>query len=294
MNCIESVTAFFTAWAGLVDSSAENQRVSAERIGQKGRKRATIRGRLGEGASKVRIDMKRVTDIAVSAVVLLVTTPLIIGLAIVSAIALRAWPFFVQERVGQHGKPFRFVKIRTLHTDFATYAPKTALSQLHLPVAMRLLRASHLDELPQLWLVLTGKMSLVGPRPEMAMLHDRLSPAAAAERVSVRPGLTGLWQISAHCDGLICDRTEYDRLYIRYSNALLDGWILSRTVAKVLLGRRVHLHQVPRWAVGCERPLAGAIATRTSVIDLREPAAPGSSDTTAVPERVPLPAMSAS
>ena len=199
------------------------------------------------------IDAKRLSDVLISAVLLLVALPLIVVLAVVSAMSLRSWPFFVQERIGQDGRTFRFLKIRTLPTTFATYAAKSALDEIRIPVPMRILRATHLDELPQLWLVLTGRMSLVGPRPEMAMLHDRLAPEVAVERVSVRPGVTGLWQVSTHSDGLICDRVEYDRLYVRYSNVLLDLWIRVKTVEKMLLGRRIHLFEVPMWAISTER-----------------------------------------
>lgn len=203
----------------------------------------------------------------VAASLLLVTMPVILVLAITSAVTLRAWPFFVHERVGRYGESFHFVKLRTLPQEFAVYADKTRLGGIPIPTSMRLLRASHLDELPQLWLVLTGKMSLVGPRPEMPMLHERLSPPAALERVSVRPGITGLWQVSAHCDGLIWERVEYDRLYVRYASPLLDLWILAKTVEKIVLGRRIHLYEIPRWAVGAQRRTSGP----DRVLDLTEP-----------------------
>lgn len=205
------------------------------------------------------IEAKRLIDVFISAALLLVAVPAIVVMAIVSAISLRAWPFFVQERIGLQGATFRFLKIRTLPTTFATYAAKGAIGDIRVPLPMRLLRATHLDELPQLWLVLTGRMSLVGPRPEMAMLHLRLSDDAASERVSVRPGVTGLWQVSTHSDGLICDRVEYDRLYVRYSNVLLDLWIMVKTAEKMLLGRRVHLFEIPQWAIGVERPVPAPV-----------------------------------
>lgn len=219
------------------------------------------------------IDPKRLIDVALSAVLLLVALPVIAVLAAASAVTLRAWPFFVQERIGKDGEVFRFLKLRTLPPTFATYAAKSTLGDVVLPRSMRLLRASHLDELPQLWLVLTGKMSLVGPRPEMAMLHDRLAPDVARERVCVRPGLTGLWQVSAHCDGLICDRVEYDRLYVRYASPRLDLWILVKTAEKILLDRRIHLFQIPRWAIGKETEQPCAIGDE-QVIDLTAPVVP--------------------
>lgn len=215
------------------------------------------------------MEIKRITDLAVSVLLLALALPVIAVLAVASAVSLRAWPFFVQERVGRDGEVFRFVKIRTLPASFAAYAAKPALQMVRIPLAMRLLRISHLDELPQLALVVVGKMSLVGPRPEMPMLHDQLAPAVAAERLSVRPGVTGLWQVSAHCDGLIHERIEYDRLYVRYRGPLLDLWVLWKTIEKVALGRRVHLFEVPRWAIGSERAV---LAPR--LIDLTPVAVP--------------------
>ncbi len=199
------------------------------------------------------IDMKRIIDITLSLALLVITIPVMLVLALVSAISLRAWPVFVQERVGLDGDVFRFIKIRTLPSTFSAYAAKPSLAFARVPLVTRWMRACHLDELPQLFLVLAGKMSMVGPRPEMEMLHTQLSPVAAAERVSVRPGVTGLWQVSTHSDGLICDRVEYDRLYVRYSNTLLDLWIMAKTAEKMLLGRRIHLFNIPRWAIGTER-----------------------------------------
>lgn len=219
------------------------------------------------------VDTKRVVDVVVSALLLVVTVPVVLVLAALSAVALRAWPFFVQERVGRHGRIFRFIKIRTLPPTCSSYAPKTELDTVGIPRSMRLLRATHLDELPQFWLVLTGKMSLVGPRPEMAVLHDLLASDAAAERLSVRPGITGLWQISAHCDGLICDRLEYDRLYVRFGNVRFDAWIMLKTAEKMLLGRRIHLFHVPHRVIGIENVApAGRLAADTPsvVVDLTE------------------------
>lgn len=207
----------------------------------------------GIGRTMLSVHTKRAVDVGVAAVLIVSTLPVLVGIALLSAVVLRAWPFFVQERIGMDNRIFRFVKIRTLPTSCSSYAPKTALDHVEIPTVMRVLRATHLDELPQFWLVLSGKMSLVGPRPEMAVLHERLAAEAAAERLSVRPGITGLWQISAHCDGLICDRTEYDRLYVRYGNVALDAWIMVKTAEKMLFGRRIHLFDVPRRVIGAEQ-----------------------------------------
>lgn len=191
----------------------------------------------------------RALEVLIALTMALVTLPILLATLLASAATYRAWPFFVHERVGRGGRPFRFPKVRTLPPVTSAYADKYSIGGDAIPALMRFIRRAHLDELLQLWLVVAGRMALVGPRPEMAVLHGRLHPAAAAERTSVRPGITGLWQVSAHCDGLICERVEYDRLYVRHRNPLLDLWILWRTVQKVLLGRRIHLFQVPQWAI---------------------------------------------
>ena len=179
---------------------------------------------------------KRVFDLSVGAVLLLAAFPLIIVLAMAQAASLRCWPFFSHERVGLHGRPFRFYKLRTLPASTAAYADKYDIRRIRLPALSRFLRSKHLDELPQLLLVVLGKMSLVGPRPEMKYLHEAGEPSFAVARVGVRPGCTGLWQTSADQGGLIWEATKYDVYYLRNGNGRLDLWILCRTV--LLMMRR--------------------------------------------------------
>ncbi len=197
---------------------------------------------------------RRAFDVLVSAVLGLVVLPLILLVAAGSALALRAWPFFVQDRVGRDGTLFRFVKVRTLPTDVPRYTDKYQLANHHIPAFCRFLRTFHLDELPQLYLVLTGRMSLVGPRPEMAELHARMHPTFAVERTAVRPGCTGLWQISHACTELIGAAPEFDRFYLAHRTVRFDLWVLARTALRMTgLGGLVSLHDVPLWAFSEER-----------------------------------------
>jgi lipopolysaccharide/colanic/teichoic acid biosynthesis glycosyltransferase len=106
------------------------------------------------------------------------------------------------------------VKLRTLPSNFPRYAVKHELAGLRLPWISRTLRKLHLDELPQLALVVLGKMSLVGPRPEMPHLYPAFDPEFAVKRTTVRPGCTGLWQISDQCDGMIYEHPEFDDYYV--------------------------------------------------------------------------------
>jgi lipopolysaccharide/colanic/teichoic acid biosynthesis glycosyltransferase len=211
--------------------------------------------------------LKRVLDILIASVLVVLTLPVLVLAAIGSAIVLRAWPFFVQRRVGLHGREFRFVKIRTLPTSTPAYLQKDHLHVEELPTFLRVMRILHFDELPQLVLVLTGRLSMVGPRPEMIVLHDQLDPDFARARTSVRPGCTGLWQIGLDCVGLIGDAPEYDRFYLRHHDLLLDSWILART-ALLMLGFTglVSLQDVPAWAAD-ERPARASVQPELVEVD---------------------------
>jgi len=190
---------------------------------------------------------RRVADVLISILLALLTLPVQVLAAVGSAIALRAWPFFTQERIGRDGEPFRFVKIRTLPPTTPAYVDKFELDLQAIPAFCRLLRRLHIDELPQLFLVLTGRMSLVGPRPEMEALHTRMAPEFASVRTAVRPGCTGLWQISESCADLIGASPEYDRFYLDHRSVRLDAWILFRTALKMGgLAGPITLDQVPR------------------------------------------------
>lgn len=189
---------------------------------------------------------KRATDLILALVLIILTAPIVLVAAVISAVSLRAWPFFTQQRVGLHGRPFRFIKIRTLPTSTPRYLLKDELDFTVVPRACRALRRLHLDELPQLFLVLIGRMSLVGPRPEMTEFHALLKPEFAQARGSIRPGCTGLWQIGAACGGLIGEAPEYDLYYVDHHELALDIWVLIRT-ARMMLGNPelVELRDMP-------------------------------------------------
>ena len=192
--------------------------------------------------------MKRALDVGLGTLLALLALPIIVVLALASAVSLRAWPFFVQTRVGAGGLPFRLVKLRTLPVSTDHYADKRAIESIPLTWLSRTLRRTHLDELPQLFLVPTGRMSLVGPRPEMPFLHDQMPESFARRRTEVRPGCTGLWQIGRGCTGLIVESPEYDLHYVAHQSLLLDAWIAWRSVAMVFGSRLVSLADVPAWS----------------------------------------------
>jgi lipopolysaccharide/colanic/teichoic acid biosynthesis glycosyltransferase len=194
---------------------------------------------------------RRAFDVICATALVLLTLPVLVLAAIGTTISLRAWPFFTQTRIGRDGEEFRFVKLRTLPVHAPRYAGKYELGHLHLPWFSRTLRMLHLDELPQLLLVVIGRMSLVGPRPEMPYLHEQFRPEFAAARTSVRPGCTGLWQVSEFCDRMIYEHPELDEHYLANRSLRLDLWIIGRTLRLLLPvsdKRLVTLAQLPAWA----------------------------------------------
>ncbi|MGH9275579.1 MAG: sugar transferase [Acidimicrobiales bacterium] len=202
------------------------------------------------GTTDRRIDVyRRAFDIVVSAFLVLLTLPIVLIAAVGSTISLRAWPFFSQGRIGRDGERFLFLKVRTLRPDVPGYIDKHQLDQSQIPAFCSLLRRLHLDELPQLLLVLQGKMSLVGPRPEMGYLHRRMPQSFAQLRTSVRPGCTGLWQVSIASAELISESPHYDRYYLAHRTLRLDLWILYRTAINMVgIGGCITLDDVPAWA----------------------------------------------
>ena len=138
---------------------------------------------------------KRLFDFAVAAAALPLAVPLIAGVALVSAVRFGGNPFFVQERVGRNNKTFRVTKIRSLPKSF----PRVGRHQFDHDSVCRwgkFLRDTHIDELPQLFNVLNGSMSMVGPRPMISEVLDELPREERRARSLVRPGLTGVWQVS--------------------------------------------------------------------------------------------------
>jgi lipopolysaccharide/colanic/teichoic acid biosynthesis glycosyltransferase len=163
-------------------------------------------------------------------------------------------PFYVQEREGRDGTTLRILKLRTMHLK----ADEMLESHLSvnpsareewgqfcklrhdpriLPGVGHFLRKTSLDELPQLWNIVKGEMSLVGPRPFPAYHNSRFDPEFLQLRTQVRPGLTGLWQVSARSDGDLAVQQTLDSYYIRNWSFWLDIYILFRTARAVLFPR---------------------------------------------------------
>ena len=193
--------------------------------------------------------MKRFIDIVLSALGLVFLSPFLGLMALLIALDSHGGVFYRQPRLGKMGKTFDVLKFRTMYQN----ADKILDRELRInprlkeewdcyqklkidPRVTRIggwLRRFSLDELPQLWNVLKGEMSLVGPRP-MLIHQRRLYGEAYEEYVRVLPGITGLWQVSGRNDTTFARRAELDREYIRCWSIGLDIYILFKTIEIIL------------------------------------------------------------
>ncbi len=196
----------------------------------------------------VGLALKRALDIVGATLALVLLSPLLLGIA--ALLRLREGPpvLFRQTRVGLHGRPFTLYKFRTMIPDAEARLPDLlALNEIdgqafklsndpRLTRTGRLLRRTSLDELPQFWNVLRGQMSIVGPRPPLPrevaaydLWHRR--------RLSMKPGITGLWQVSARLEEDFDRWVELDLAYIDRWSLWLDLKIMARTIPAMLQGR---------------------------------------------------------
>ena len=173
---------------------------------------------------------KRMLDVLIAAVLLAALSPLFAIIDLLICATSDGPPLFRQLRVGENGKLFYLYKFRSMYQDSPAYAfsPACVEDSRITPIG-RFLRKSCLDELPQLWNVLRGEMSLVGPRPEMPFIVARYT-ALQRERLAVKPGITGLWQLSGDRKRLIHENLEYDLYYIRKRNLFMDFAVLLHTL----------------------------------------------------------------
>lgn len=176
---------------------------------------------------------KRIFDVAIAIFVLGVSLPILVLLALLIRIRLGRPVLFVQVRPGLHGKPFRMVKFRTM-TDKRDKHGRLLPDNIRLTRFGRILRSTSLDELPELWNVLKGDMSLVGPRP-LLMEYLPLYSKEQYRRHEVRPGVTGWAQINGRNAISWEDKFKLDVWYVDNQSFGLDLKILVLTVKKVLI-----------------------------------------------------------
>ena len=197
---------------------------------------------------------KRALDLVVAAGLLVVTAPVMFVVAVALLAGSGRPILFGQVRVGRHGQPFRLWKFRTMrvdgdpevlghHLDDLRRSGGSGGVDLHIPDDPRItpvgrfLRRWSLDELPNLWNVLAGDLSLVGPRPllaeEVAVIASSIGDDAASRRSEVPPGITGLAQVEGRDDIGLADRAALDERYVAERSMSLDVWLLIRTLVSV-------------------------------------------------------------
>jgi sugar transferase EpsL len=181
--------------------------------------------------------VKRAADLLISAVLLLVLAPVLGAVALLVRWRLGAPVLFCQERPGRHGCPFRLAKFRTMSEARDAQGELLPDSERLTPLG-RWLRRTSLDELPELWAVLRGDMSLVGPRPLLLRYLPRYT-ARQARRHHVRPGLTGWAQVNGRNAIGWEERLELDVWYVTHWSLRLDLKILWLTVGAVLRHRGI-------------------------------------------------------
>ena len=196
--------------------------------------------------------LKRVLDVLVASVVLVVSLPVLLLSVVAIALTSRGAPIFVQERVGKDGRHFRLYKLRTMvagndetvqiawATQWVRGGGFHGLYKLvnddRVTRVGRFLRRYSIDELPQMWNVIRGDMSLVGPRPalphEVAMYDDQ-----ARQRLVVKPGVTGLWQVSGRSELSFPEMIALDLHYATWWSLRSDLRILARTPVAAISAR---------------------------------------------------------
>lgn len=189
---------------------------------------------------------KRAMDLVLTGLGLIAIWPLLALIALAIRLDTRGPVFFVQTRVGKDGRTFGMVKFRSMVVNAESLLAGLqgdrdglcfkAKDDPRITRVGRFLRRTSLDELPQLWNVLRGEMSLVGPRPALPA-EVAAYPAPARERLAALPGITGEWQVSGRADISFDDMIALDVGYVRHPSLRRDISILLRTVRVVLDGR---------------------------------------------------------
>jgi lipopolysaccharide/colanic/teichoic acid biosynthesis glycosyltransferase len=188
---------------------------------------------------------KRAFDIVIAVPLLILALPVLAVAAAMLAVETRRNPFMIQVRTGYLGREFGMLKLRTMRADEP--APSSDVQAGMVLVAKsaddarittvgHLMRRTSIDELPQLMSVLAGRMTLIGPRPGLPVEAARY-PSSWARRLTVKPGLSGLWQANGRCQIDERRRTAMDRYYISRRSFLFDCRVLVQTIPAVIFMR---------------------------------------------------------
>ena len=178
---------------------------------------------------------RRCLDIILSVALIAASLPFLLISALAILADSRGSAFFGQVRIGERGQPFRLWKLRTMQRTAEPFARSPAEGDPTVTRIGKLLRGTGFDEIPQLLNILRGDMTFVGPRPEMPFVVEQYT-TLQRERLGVRPGLTGLWQLRGSRDAAMHDEIEFDLYYIAFRSTSLDAKLLLETAVFALRG----------------------------------------------------------
>ena len=181
--------------------------------------------------------MKRLIDISISSGLLLIFFPLILLISLANIFFHNGKIFFIQDRAGYNGNVFKIIKFKTMN-DNADKKGELLPDGERLTIFGRILRFSSLDELPTLWNVLAGQMSLVGPRPLLVSYLGRYNEYQL-RRLEVKPGLTGWAQVNGRNSISWEKKFEYDVWYVDNRSFKLDLIIIVKTIGQVITGKGI-------------------------------------------------------
>jgi lipopolysaccharide/colanic/teichoic acid biosynthesis glycosyltransferase len=192
--------------------------------------------------------LKRVIDVAISLPLAAVTAPLVAVLALAVRLESPGSPIYRQTRVGKDGALFEIYKLRTMvnGAEFSGAGLAIAAGDPRITRLGALLRRYSLDELPNLWNVLRGEMSIVGPRPTLKGQVDQYT-ARQRGRLAVKPGITGWAQINGRASLPWPERIELDLWYVEHRSVALDVRILARTLGLVMSGHGIYKGATGGW-----------------------------------------------
>ncbi|MEM1283275.1 MAG: sugar transferase [Chlamydiota bacterium] len=199
------------------------------------------------------LPVKRIFDLGFSFIVLLLLSPLYLLIGIAIRLSSQGKSIYFHERIGRGGKPFRCYKFRTMYSNADERLAEILYNDVNLqdewetcqklkndprvtPIG-KILRKFSLDELPQFWNVVRGDLSIVGPRPVLQVEIDKHFGSKAAKILSIRPGITGIWQVSGRSDTTYAHRLTLDERYVNENSFLLDLKLIARTIPVMFSSR---------------------------------------------------------
>jgi lipopolysaccharide/colanic/teichoic acid biosynthesis glycosyltransferase len=192
--------------------------------------------------------VRRTFDLLVSLGASIITAPLVALLAAAIRLESPGHPLYTQTRVGRDGRPFAIYKLRTMVHGAEFIGAGLAIQEgdQRITALGRFLRRYSLDELPNLWNVLRGEMSIVGPRPTLSAQVEQYTPRQRG-RLLVKPGITGWAQVNGRASLPWSERIELDLWYVEHRSLALDARILARTVSMVLSGQGLYKGESGGW-----------------------------------------------